>query len=64
MIHIHTMPIAAIVVTPHAIVVLMLRDSLGMSVLMGCVMRELLRLMVIMLLMHPRRLCLRIAILM
>lgn len=53
MIHIHAMPIAAIVGCPHAIKVLVLRNSLGMSVLMGCVMRILLLLMVILLLMHP-----------
>jgi len=53
MIHIHAMPITAIVVGPHAIVVLVLRDSLGMSMLMGCVLRIMLLLMVILLLMHP-----------
>ncbi len=47
------MSIAAVIVAPHAAVVLVLSDSLGMSVLMDCVMRILLWLMVILLLMHP-----------
>ncbi len=58
------MSITAIIVAPHAVVVLVLSDSLGMSVLMDCVMRILLWLMVILLLMHPWWLCLRISILM
>ena len=66
MIHIHTVPIiTTIVVARYAIIVLVLCDSLGMGMLlMCCMVGVLLLLVMVLLLMHPRWLCLLIPFLM
>ena len=62
MIHIHTVPICTTIVGPHAVVVLVLRNSLSMGMLVSGMMRMLLLVMTLLLLV-PRWLSLRVLLL-
>lgn len=62
MVHIHTVPIRTTVVGPHTAVVLVLRNSLSMCMLVSSMMRMLLLVMTL-LLVVPRRLSLRVLLL-
>lgn len=62
MVHIHTVPICTTITGSHTVVVLMLRNSLGMCMLVSGMMRMLLLVMTL-LLVVPRWLSLRVLLL-